>query len=439
MTFPSDLNKELNNSMDRLNQHLQKSPSEKTKDIKGRTWQLLIGNPLPINEVSAIVKKVEVHGPLIGNDKTLQDKLITLYEEVDRIYGESDTKSDVLKTIDKTLKNYFAALMLEDIETKLPQGQFELRRESQGNYVNPTQQLRELERLIDSRTVRLTNYISPDIFALMAKKTVNHELFKFRETFGLALNNGKKHQQIVAILNGINNGKVPFVRMIPREMSLLKGLTKLSFEDFTEIDFLPAHLENLRNLETLDLRNTAITKPQEVIYHLPALRKLGVRFLPDLSRLPQLTVLDLTFVHAPLDFSNNKNLEKLRLHHCHLTTIPPTVFSLTHLKILLLDKNELEDIHEIQNLTQLQELDIHDNKSMINLIPLGKSLKQLSCDRDHLKLITFSPEDAVNLQLERILCPNANGDLVIAWQKSPEGPSLTDLLKLHRVPPTKLA
>ena len=84
------------------------------------------------------------------------------------------------------------------------------------------------------------------------------------------------------------------------------------------------------------------------------------------------------------------------------------------LKFLDLSDNFIEDVEKLQHLPQLEELHLSNNKHIISEIPIGKSLKKLTCDRDHLPFISFPAGQLDHLQLEHIECP---GNQPLSWNK----------------------
>ena len=433
----------IHQSMNRMNRSLWYSAANKTNAL-GRTWGATMGEAMPISDVDRMVQWLAACGNEISHDRALCKKLITLYQQVDRVYNkpeESEAKEDVLKLIDRTLNKYFAALMLEDIEKKLPEGQFApFRRDSQGSYIDPVKQLHHFKWMISPED----RLITVDDYLRKAKETIDSELRLLRAPLPPQLKEGNNWKEIADFYNAQNKGLAVFQKIIPIEVANLEGLQKLSFDDLNTIDFLPAPLEKLTNLEELNLKGTRLRTPQELIYRLPALRKLSAYFLPELHRLPQLTALDLTLNLPEVDFTHNKKLEVLSLEMCSLTKLPPTITVLTNLRELNLDVNDLKIIPEIEFLSKLEKLNVRNNPNLVE-IPIGRlhNLKELICDPKHLKLITFSTEEVKQLQLERIYYPNAapggGPPVIILWEKTEGGQSLTDFLNAHKTPGEKMA
>lgn len=417
---------EVNKTLDQLNRSL---PAEET-NVFGRVWTYLAGKAKSLEEIRDIFIKNKNDISQLGNDRALRDKLVTLYNNIKRVNDNSQNKNELLNTIEVMLHSQFAALMLRDIEDRLPEGQFEkFKRDPQGYYVNPIKQLADFRVLVG-------NCISADDYVAASKTLVQRELDLFTRSLPDDLRKEQKSQEIALFLNASNRA-VPFVRMIPRELSFLKDLQKLSFNAANcGIDFLPTHLNNLTSLEELDLRNTRIHTPQDVIYNLPALRKLSTRFLPDLTRLPPLTILRFSGPIATLpDFSPVKDLKELQMRITQMKTLPPTIAILTQLNDLDISSNDLENIQEIQYLSNLAKLNVCFNARLIE-IPIGHlhQLKEIICDPTQIKLISFPQDQADQLQLERIQCPNVDGDLEIVWEKTPDGPSLSDFIKAWKIP-----
>lgn len=229
----------------------------------------------------------------------------------------------------------------------------------------------------------------------------------------------------------------PFTRVIPFRIVDYRNLKLLSFSNYKS-DFLPPYLKELTKLEHLNLQGTGIISPQEVIYHLPSLRLLAAHFYPDLARLPALTALYLSAVISESlpDFSHTPGLLSLGLTDCQLTNLPLSLTGLTQLQLLDLSGNCIEDVTELQYLTKLEKLHLINNKQLISEIPIGNSLKKLICDRDHLRLITYSPNQVDLLQLKHIECP---GNPPLIWKKTPDGPTLSAFLSAYRIPSQRLA
>ena len=405
---------------------LSYSANETTKTWEGRVVKFILGGAQPISEVAKVFSKNIEKLAQLGSHRSLRDMLTTIYYEVVRIYDNAESKRNLLELIDRILSSHFATLMLEDIENQLPQ-EFKLKRDTHGSFTNPAEQLSKLRTTIDPRPEKDPPLVTSEQYISMARLIIDHELSQLRVHYPEWSHPARRQETLHA----------PFTRIIPSLIVHYENLKTLTFNN-SQIDFLPPYLEKLTKLETLDLRHTEITTSQDVIYHLRALKKLAAYFYPDLALLPQLTVLDLSNVISDSlpDFSHTQGLERLRMTNCQLTRLLPTLILLTQLKFLDLSDNFIEDVVKLQHLPQLEELFLSNNKQIISEIPIGNSLKKLTCDRDHLPFITFPADPLDHLQLEHIGCP---GNQPLSWNKTPNDPTLSEFLAAHRKTPEKLA
>ncbi len=64
------------------------------------------------------------------------------------------------------------------------------------------------------------------------------------------------------------------------------------------------------------------------------------------------------------------------LTHCRLRALPPVIGRLTHVEVLTLRQNLLSDVTSVSSLTSLRELDLYDNE--LKEIPDTSQLTQLT-------------------------------------------------------------
>ena len=390
------------------------------KTIEGSIVRFILGNAQPLSQVSRVFSKNADKVAQFENNRALRDMLVDVYREVDRLYDNSDPKKDLVVLIDKLLTCHFAVLMLEEIAEKLPP-EFKFERDEQGNFLNPSAQLLRLRTIIDPRPEKYPPLVKAEQYISMAQLIVEHEVNQLKT----------RYPDIQQTRMG-----APCTYLIPTRIVDYKNIELLSFTDY-KANFLPTYLKELTKLKILNL-STNITSPQEVIYHLPALKTLAAHFYPDLARLPQLDVLDFSDVISDTspDFTHTQSLVRLRIANCQLTKLPPTLTTLTQLTYLDLSGNFIEDVENLQHLPQLEELDLSNNPQIVSYIPIGNKLKKLICDRDHLRFITFPPDQAAPLQLEHIECRE---NPPLTWNKTPDGITLSAFLAAHPKPLEKLS
>ncbi len=150
---------------------------------------------------------------------------------------------------------------------------------------------------------------------------------------------------------------------------------------------------NLKNLNSLEIKNTKIP---ECIYDLKKLKKLNIIgvYFHGLDRISSIKTIN-------PKIKNLSNLIKLKISVTNITEIPSEIGELANLKILELNENKLSTIpKEIGNLKNLTELNLRKNqfsslpKEILNLKNLtklhlgGNKLRSLPIEIGSLKKLT---------------------------------------------------
>lgn len=170
----------------------------------------------------------------------------------------------------------------------------------------------------------------------------------------------------VLYYDGVTDGAIPEV------IFQLSNLRELSITGRTsDIELLPATIENLTQLEILNLPENSIAELPPEISSLANLHTLDLNHnslmnLPDvISQIPNLRVLNINgneISELPSEIGNLVNLQELHLNGNYLSVLPNTIGNLVNLEVLDLGFNDITAIPStIGNLTQLRELDLTQN------------------------------------------------------------------------------
>jgi Leucine-rich repeat (LRR) protein len=174
----------------------------------------------------------------------------------------------------------------------------------------------------------------------------------------------------------------------------VKSLT-LRAKSLTEI---PAEVNQLVNLESLDLSGNLIWELKPERLHLPALQGLNMSNNPGMlvldlesigTHLPALKSLDVSHSalrHIGKDIDELENLESLNLAGNQIEFLPEVFAQFKHLRKIDVSDNRLKDAIWLNNCWNLEALHIQNNPD-VNLDELGLSL----LEKDHLSTIQLTP------------------------------------------------
>ncbi|MCH9631472.1 MAG: hypothetical protein S4CHLAM37_14950 [Chlamydiia bacterium] len=202
----------------------------------------------------------------------------------------------------------------------------------------------------------------------------------------------------------------PLFKFIPKEIGMLKGLTRLSVKD-TEVTTLPEEIEGLTKLTKVIVSGTKI-KDLSVLCRLPLLTTLNasnceVEEIPaeigDLTNLENFEVANNSITTIPEEFGKLTRLSGLNLSNNKIATVPEGFANLTSLKALGFASNQLTTFpREFLNLASLAVIDLGSNRidRLPEETPQFAHLKGL-CIKDN--LITKIPDWIGDLRRIRVL------------------------------------
>ena len=175
---------------------------------------------------------------------------------------------------------------------------------------------------------------------------------------------------------------------IPRDLSALRDLERLSFENFRyfgrdKISSLPEDICKLANLKVLALGSA--THPEIILNNLIKLPK-GIG---NLAELTDIFVQFNSLIELPSEIGNLRKLKVLKLGGNNLSCLPKDIGRLKELEILTAWNNQLIELpEEICLLTNLKGLDISGNllPALPDLIIRLTGLRALYYQNDNLKL-----------------------------------------------------
>ncbi|MGE3533220.1 MAG: leucine-rich repeat domain-containing protein [Parachlamydiales bacterium] len=222
--------------------------------------------------------------------------------------------------------------------------------------------------------------------------------------------NDPANLQAIANVRTLNLSNL-LLKVLPKEISLLKGLQRLNLSN-NQLRYLPEALGDLNALKHLGLKNNRLTHLPESFGNLAALTQLSlennrISHLPksfeNLSSLITLSLANNYLSQLPESFGNLRALTNLWLNNNYLSELPEFFGDLAALKMLCLHNNHLSQLPEsFGNLTALKEIVLYGN----HLSQLPKSFGYLSaltsldlCDN----CISQLPDSFGNLRALRIL------------------------------------
>ena len=164
----------------------------------------------------------------------------------------------------------------------------------------------------------------------------------------------------------------------------LTDIYNLQYLDLNNNNQLPAEIENLDNLQTLNIQHAKLNRLPSEIGNLRNLETLSIKYtkltyLPaeigNLDKLIHLYLNDNQLTRLPAEIGNLTNLKDLSLNNNQLTYLPAEIGNLDKLKHLRLNRNKLTQLPtEIGNLTSLSHLGLNGNK----LTQLPAEIKNLT-------------------------------------------------------------
>ncbi len=169
---------------------------------------------------------------------------------------------------------------------------------------------------------------------------------------------------------------------------------------------LPDLLITCKNVEAIELVNTSIKKIPKKLAHLTGLKTILIYDSRTDFKIAKNSSLQTVIVRGGMqqrNFARLKNLEKLDLSSCNLTSVPRKLHKNTHLKNLLLNENSIDlSATKFKNNYRVEKIEMKENKltEIPDMIAKFPNLKSLVFNGN--EIVQVSPAIAQLTKLEQL-------------------------------------